>query len=86
MPPTPSATPYARLAPASVEPTPTTTPSAGETSPPRSPPTIIYVHDAGGRDDLVMTIALAMLSFQVGAGAIAYALYQVRALAGRARR
>lgn len=85
-PPTPSATPFARLAPASVEPAPTTTLSAGEAGPPRAPPTIIYVHDAGGRDDLVMTIALSMLSFQVSAGAIAYALYQVRALAGRARR
>lgn len=85
-PPTPSATPYARLAPASVEPAPSATPSAGEAGPPRSPPTILYVHDAGGRDDLVMTIALSMLSFQVGAGAIAFALYQVRALAGRGRR
>lgn len=85
-PPTASATPYARLAPASVEPAPSATPSTGEAGPPRSPPTILYVHDAGGRDDLVMTIALAMLSFQVGAGAIAFALYQVRALTRRARR
>ena len=85
-PPTPSATPYARLAPASVEPAPSATRSTGETGPPRSPPTILYVHDAGGRDDLVMTIALSMLSFQVGAGAIAYVLYQVRALTGRGRR
>lgn len=85
-PPAPSATPYAPVAPASVEPAPTATPAAGETSPPRSPQSILYVHDAGGRDDLVMTIALAMLSFQVGTGVIAFALHQVREIARRGKR
>ena len=78
-PSTPSATPYAR-------PAPTETPAAGEAGPPRPPQSILYVHDAGGRDDLVMTIALAMLSFQVGAGVIAFALHQVREIARRGRR
>lgn len=80
-----SATPSARVAPASATPAPTATP-AGETRPPRAPPSVLYVYDTGGRDRLVMTIALSMLSFQLGAGFTAFALYQVRALLRRARR
>ena len=78
---TPAATPYARLDPVSVEPVPTPTPSlAGDVSPPS---TAFYVHDAGGRDDRVMMIALGFLSFQAGVGVAAFALYQVRAFARR---
>lgn len=83
-PPTASATPSARVAPASAVPVPTATP-AGETRPPRAPPSVLYVYDEGGRDRLVMTIALSMLSFQLGAGFTAFALHQIRALVRRAR-
>ena len=83
----PSATPTAaavRIAPVGVAPAPTATPTAGAPSQ-RTRQPVLYVYDAGGRDDLVMTIALSMLSFQLSAGATAFALYQVRALVRRVR-
>ena len=82
---TPTAVPPARLASIGAETTPTATPApaAGAPSPRMRQP--VYVYDVGGRDDLVMTIALSMLSFQLSAGATAFALHQVRAFARRAR-
>ena len=82
---TPTAVPPARLASIGAEPTPAATPApaAGAPSPRTWQP--VYVYDVGGRDDLVMTIALSMLSFQLSAGATAFALHQVRAFARRAR-
>ena len=80
---TPSATPYARLDPVGTEPAPTPSPTPAGDAIPRSP--ALYVHDGGGGDGLVMTIALSILSFQVGVGAAAFALYQLRALLRRAR-
>ena len=87
----PSATPTAaavRIAPVGVAPAPTATltptPTAGAPSQ-RTRQPVLYVYDAGGRDELVMTIALSMLSFQLSAGATAFVLYQVRVLVRRAR-
>ena len=83
---TPTAVPPARLASIGAEPTPTATPALAAGAPsPRMWQPVAYVYDAGGRDDLVMTIALSMLSFQLSAGATAFALHQVRAFARRAR-
>lgn len=84
--PTPAAVRPARIAPVVAAPTPTVTPTPTADAPSqRTRQPVLYVYDAGGRDDLVMTIALSMLSFQLSAGATAFALHQVRALVRRAR-